>query len=176
MSRFPYLIVLAVVGTASITTARQLDQFDLVCRGTQKMLGTDYCVEYPDQPGRPPGCTHNDGTSPYAVRLRIDLKEKRFCRDNCGYIFPITHLDRRRLEYLYDVDRRGPDHAADTYRDDSSLYYEPQKERIEIYRNSLRYYDLLQVVVGDVAAHDETREYSAKCVIAPFSGIKLPQQ
>lgn len=77
------LIFAASLMLASPVTAA--DQFDLVCKGSQTMLG--------EQP------------KPYAFELRVDLAVKKYCQDECRGVFAIQEYDDRSILF----DKAPPD-------------------------------------------------------------------
>lgn len=71
--------IILILAMASVP-AQAADQFDLVCTGNQRML--------PSQ-----------RSQKVAVRYRIDVDRKIYCRENCASVFAIAKVDDARITF-----------------------------------------------------------------------------
>jgi hypothetical protein len=112
----------------------------------------------------------------YEAHISIDIPHAKFCfkRPNgggCGYVYPITGLSPARIDYFYDPDAEGPDHAAGFFRGDNDLSFTPQHEHIVIRPDWRTVDDDFSFSVGDAVGIENHEISHGDCAVAPFSGV-----
>ncbi len=158
MKRAGICVVICLIAGPACSHASGADQFDLACHGG--------LVEFLPET-----------TQSFATVMRVDLATRRFCLDDCRFVFHLTGADAARLVYHYDVAVADADHAAGRYRADanqSSAGPYPQKDDIVIDRATGAFHRTFIFDAGDPAARRRQQEYAGACTIAPFGGFPQP--